>query len=130
MNMPLSAIVSGALLIALGLYSYFTADADGGNVSVTALIPAFAGAPVLLAGLVALIPKLRMHAMHVAVLIALLGGLAAAGKGAMGATADTPNTKALVAQALMAIVCFGFVGVAVNSFIQARRRQTTAQAEK
>ena len=50
----------GLVLIALGLGSYF----GTGQASVTALIPAFFGLPLLLLGLVALKERMRKNAMH------------------------------------------------------------------
>ena len=60
-------ITIGALLILLGVGFYVgIAATTAGAPSLTALIPAFAGAPILLAGLVALQEPLRKHAMHIA----------------------------------------------------------------
>ena len=47
--------------------------------SATALIPAFAGLPILLLGFVALKDAYRMHAMHGVAILALLGFLLPAG---------------------------------------------------
>jgi len=58
-----------AALIVLGVAAYVAT----GMRSFTALIPAFAGLLLLLCGVIALKPSLRMHAIHGAVLIAILG---------------------------------------------------------
>ena len=43
-----------------------------------ALIPAFVGAPLVLAGLVGMVERFLKHAMHLAAMIGLLGCLGAA----------------------------------------------------
>ncbi len=59
----------GLGLIALGLGGYF----GTGRASVTALIPAFFGGPLLLLGLVALKERMRTIAIIIVVVIGLLG---------------------------------------------------------
>ncbi len=114
----------GLVLIALGLGSYFGL----GRSSVTALIPAFFGLPLLLLGLVALKERMRKHAMHIAVVIGLLGfagtvsGLTKLPVLLTGGQLDRP--AAVIVQAAMAIVCLVFVLVCVRSFISDRRAGT------
>ena len=96
--------------------------------SVTALIPAFTGGLLLIFGLIALNERWRMHAMHGAVLIGLLGFLAAGGRGASGVakvmTSDVAvNGRSLFFVCAMAVLCGVYVGLSVNSFIQARKRR-------
>lgn len=113
-------IIIGAILVVLGLGGYF----GTGRASVTALIPAFAGGPILLAGVLALRDDLRKHAMHAAAALALLGFLAAAGRGVpkyFTAGEDGPSTAVYV-QLLMAAVCLALVIACGRSFINARRR--------
>ena len=72
------AITFGILLSALGLGAYV----GTGSESITALIPAFLGAPILLCGILAKIfPNARMHVMHVAALLGLLGTAGGLGMG-------------------------------------------------
>ncbi len=111
----------GLVLIALGLGSYF----GTGRASVTALIPAFFGLPLLLLGLVALKERMRTIAMIIAVVIGLLG-FAGTVSGLMklpllltGGELDRP--AAVAVQAAMAIVCLLFVVLCVWSFMKARR---------
>ena len=111
----------GFVLIGLGLGSYF----GTGRASVTALIPAFFGLPLLLLGLVALNERMRKTAMHIAVVIGLLG-FAGTVRGLMklpelltGGGLERP--AAVAVQAAMAIACFVFVLLGVWSFIKARR---------
>jgi hypothetical protein len=69
-------ILIGLLLTLVGVGSYFYAlltVGDANGPSPTALIPAFAGVPILLLGCVALKESLRKHAMHIVALLALLG---------------------------------------------------------
>ena len=74
--MPLVTVVFGIILIAMGAGGYF----GTGSESVTALIPAFFGVPMVIAGLLARQEKFLKHAMHAAALLALLGA-AGAGRG-------------------------------------------------
>ncbi len=102
--------------------------------SVTALIPTFAGGLLLFFGAAGLNEKWRMHAMHGAVLIGLLGFLAAGGRGAMGlaklmAVDAAVNTRSLIFVCVMAVLCGIYVAMCVNSFVQARRRQREAGAQ-
>jgi len=105
----------GALaLIATGVGFYF----GTGTGSVTALIPAFIGAPLLACGLIAMNRKALKIAMHVAPLLVLLG--------ALGSTrvfmkwADL-STAARSAQLITLLICTTLVVVYVGSFIRARR---------
>lgn len=99
--------------------------------SVTALIPAFTGALILLAGLCALVEGWRMHAMHAAAAIALLGFIASGGRSIMGlvklASNETDvNVRSLTFVCLMAILCVTYLVLCIRSFIQARRQKQLA----
>jgi hypothetical protein len=72
------AVAFGALLIGLGAWGYLGAEEV--HRSVTALIPAFVGLPLLLLGFLAFKEKMRKHAMHAAAAIGLLGFVAAAAR--------------------------------------------------
>ena len=111
----------GLVLIALGLGSYFGA----GRVSVTALIPAFFGLPLLLLGLVAVNERMRKTAIHFAVVTGLLG-FAGTVRGLLklpvllsGGQVERPTAVAV--QSAMAVVCLVYVLLCVWSFIKARR---------
>jgi hypothetical protein len=123
---PIVSIVFGGLLIALGVWGYTVSDGK----SVTALIPAFAGALLAVLGVVALKERLLKHAMHAAAMVGLLGFLAAASrfipKLARG-EAGWDDTATLSTGG-MTILCLVFVGLCVNSFIQARRRRAARAA--
>ena len=63
------ALMFGVLLGILGGVLFGLSDPR----AVTALIPAFFGAGLIVCGLIAKNEKLRMHAMHVAALLGLVG---------------------------------------------------------
>ena len=114
----------GGVLIILGLVAYFVlAEPDeAGAKSITAMIPAFFGVPILLLGFVATKAALRKHAMHGAVLLALLGMVGALMRPvrAMIGGEFTMSTAAGV-QMVMAAICLVFVVLCVKSFIAARK---------
>ncbi len=111
----------GLVLIALGLGGYF----GTGRASVTALIPAFFGLPLLLLGLVALNERRRKHAIHIAVIIGLLGCVGTARSlmklPVLLTGGEIARPTAVAIQAAMAIVCLIYVLMCVRSFVKARR---------
>lgn len=121
----------GVVLTAIGLFGYFGSASE--TPSLTALIPAFIGGPLILCGLVARQERLRMHAMHVAVLLGLVGAIAALGRGMMKLgmlISDDPtiDKRPIRLIFLTGLVCLVFVGVCVWSFVDARRRRRRAQS--
>lgn len=133
--MPTLTIIFGAILTTLGAYGYL--GAEEAHRSVTALIPAFIGGPMMLCGLVALAsPPARKHVMHLAVVFGLGGAVAGLVRGSMSAIkliappADQPpvNVRALSLVLAMAAVCAVYVVLCVRSFIEARRRRNAAEA--
>jgi hypothetical protein len=116
---PAITLALGVALIILGLAGYFLTAA----VSMTALIPAAFGLVIALAGLIARDDRKRKHAMHAAVLIALLGLLGSV-RGVLqigdvfNGTAARP--AAVVSQTIMAVLTLGYIAIAVRSFIRAR----------
>jgi hypothetical protein len=115
--MPTTAIMTimGSLgLIATGVGFYF----GTGTGSVTALIPAFLGVPLLICGLAAMKPGALKVAMHIAPVFALLG--------ALGSTrvfmkwADL-STAARSAQLITLTICALLAVIYVGSFIKARK---------
>lgn len=117
--MPSTTIALGSVLIVLGLAGYFLT----GAVSLTALIPAAFGLVLALSGLLAREERKRKHAMHTAVVVALLGflgsfrGLLQIGDVVDG-TAASP--AAIVVQTIMAVLTLGYIVMAVRSFVKAR----------
>jgi hypothetical protein len=123
--MPALALLVGVVLVAIGLGTYVGTGAH----APTALIPAVLGVLIGVAGLLARNPRLRMHAMHAAVLVALLGALGCIPgvlrlPALLGGTAERP--VAVVAQVVTFVVCVAFVVGAVRSFIEARRSRASA----
>jgi len=119
-------IAVGAFLIVLGLIGYL----GTGMVSWTALIPAFFGLLLTILGVLALQEGWRKHAMHVAVIIGLVGFLGGAFS-FMRPLLSGGELKPMAAtmQALMALTCAAFVGLCVKSFIDARvaRKQKASE---
>jgi hypothetical protein len=116
---PSTSIAVGVALIIVGLAGYFLT----GAVSLTALIPAAFGGVIALLGVIARDERKRKHAMHAAVLVALLGFLGSA-RGLLkigdvfAGTAARP--AAIVAQSIMAVLTLGYIVMAVRSFVRAR----------
>lgn len=118
--MPFTAIISGILLILLGIIGYVFSIIDE-NTSLTALIPSAFGLLLALCGVIAQSKEnLRKHLMHAAVLIALLGFIIPAARIA-SKLSDIKVSLAILSQAVMALICLVFVILAVKSFIDARR---------
>lgn len=120
------AMLFGVLLTSLGLWGYFGTDTK----SMTALIPAFVGAPLFVLGLLALQEHLRKHAMHAAAALGLLGFLGAGVQFLRRAFGGNFQwTEGTISQAIMAVLCGVFVGLCVKSFIDARRAQAQRGTE-
>lgn len=122
--MAKTSITFGIILIILGLISYFGISSE----SVTALIPAFCGIPVLILGLLALNEKYLKHAMHGAAVMMLLGfggtvgGLIKFFRMLGGEVFERP--AAITIQSIMAVICLIFLIFAIKSFIDARRKRS------
>lgn len=110
----------GAVLTVLGIAGY----ALTGAASLTALIPSLVGLLILLCGFLARQEKLRRHAIHGALAVALLGALGSLmnvvkiGQVFAG-TAQRPT--AIVVSTIMFVVLVGYVALGVRSFVAARR---------
>jgi hypothetical protein len=104
----------------------------------TAAIPAGFGLSLAILGYVAIQnEKARMHVMHTAVLVSLLGFLVPAVRVAMaipGALSEgafrhadgRDATVSVAEQTVMALLCAAHVGLCVKSFIDARRSRRQA----
>ncbi|MBN1447697.1 MAG: hypothetical protein JXA28_07180 [Bacteroidetes bacterium] len=120
------SIALGVILTLLGVIGY----AVSGGESVTALIPAFFGIPILGLGIAARKESLRKHMMHAITLLALIG-FAGSVRGLssllnMLSGVDVARPLATVMQSIMALLTLGFVILAVKSFIDARRQRKLA----
>jgi hypothetical protein len=116
----------GLVLIALGIGAVLLTRQP------TAAIPAGFGLVLTALGYVAIQnEKARMHVMHAAVPVSLLGFLVPAVRVAMaipGALSEGAFTHpiAIAEQVVMALLCAGHVGLCVKSFIGARRSRREA----
>ena len=119
--MPHISVIFGLLLIALGLGGYV----GTGSEHPTALIPAGLGLVLALLGLAALKEGLRKHAMHLAAMVGLVGAVGGGTRLLLpvirGTTIEHPVAYACTS--VMTVLCLIFVGLCVNSFVQARRRR-------
>jgi hypothetical protein len=110
----------GGLLVATGVIAYIASAAA----SVTALIPAFVGILLVVAGLIARNPNAHRHAIHAALVIALVGALGSLMNVAkigdlFAGTAERP--AAIIVSAIMLVLLLVYVVAGVRSFIAARR---------
>ncbi len=122
--MPTTAIVSGVLLILVGIIGYVFSIVDG-NTSLTALIPAAFGLLLLILGFLAKSNEnLRKHLMHAAVLVGLLGFIIPTGR-LVSQMSKITVSLAVLSQAAMALICLFFVILSIQSFVNARRNRTT-----
>jgi len=118
--MPSTTRLFGLVLIVLGVASYTLT----GRASVTALIPAFFGAVLVICALIARNESARKHAMHAAVAVALVGALASLARGVPAALAGDAMRAAVLVQLVMGVVLLVYVALGVQSFIAARKART------
>jgi multisubunit Na+/H+ antiporter MnhF subunit len=122
--MPTTTIVTGVLLIVLGLVGFV----GTGSEHPTALIPAGFGIALAICGFLAKAPERKKLFMHIAVTLGLLGflgtvmGVVKVVRMAAGET--IPRPEAAESQAVMAFISLIFVAICVNSFIKARKART------
>ena len=122
-NMPLVAILEGAILIAMGVYFYLFPQEEQ---SVTALIPAFIGLGLLIPGYLAYNPEMKMHAMHATAVFALIGTLG----GVMGIPDAIAGDwgRATIARIVMLLLCGEYMFFSIMSFRAARiKREQEAE---
>lgn len=118
--MPNYAIWFGRLLVLVGVVGYGYGMFNG-NASLTALIPAVFGIVLMVLGHISIAKEsLRMHLMHLAMLIGLLGFLLPAGR-LISRFSEVTLSAAVVSQIAMSVICLAFVILGVQSFIAARR---------
>ncbi|HEY5880244.1 MAG TPA: hypothetical protein VIU11_15155 [Nakamurella sp.] len=118
-------LATGAVLTVLGIAGY----ALTGAASLTALIPSLVGVLILICGVLARQEKLRRHAIHAALAVALLGALGSLmnvvkiGQVFAG-TAERP--AAIIVSTIMFVVLVAYITLGVRSFIAARRGAVTS----
>jgi uncharacterized membrane protein len=124
-------IICGGLLVAVGVFGYAQQEPnpETGKVSMTALIPAFVGGVLLLCGVLAFKDNLRKHMMHLAAMVGLigcLGGFMPLIRQISKSGSFDPTKPSALAGEAMIVICAVFVGLCVNSFIQARKARQAA----
>jgi uncharacterized membrane protein len=112
----------GAILIVVGVVAYVVTDAA----SLTALAPAVVGLPILVLGLVAGRESLHRHAIHAALVVALLGLLGSVPM-VVGLFADDAGA-AEVTSTVTALLCAVYVALGVRSFVAARKVRESSVA--
>jgi uncharacterized membrane protein len=123
-------LICGALLVLVGIVGYGTSEVQ--PPPITALIPAFLGAGLIVCGALAFKDNLRKHVMHLAAVIGLFGFVG----GFMPLVRQLTNkekefnplAKSAIAGELTILVCAVFVGMCVNSFIQAKKARKAKEA--
>lgn len=121
--MPTTAIWCGRILVLIGILGYAWGYFNP-PLSYTSLIPAGFGVALMLFGHLAVMKdSMRKHLMHVAVVIGLLGFLAALG-GIFRKGVPAAFSAGIVSEIAMAVVCLAFVVLSVRSFIAVRRERT------
>jgi len=121
-------IVSGLLLVAVGVTGYATSELE--KAPVTALIPAALGAILVVCGALAFNEKLRKHVMHLAAMVGVfgvVGGFMPLIRQIAGGGFD-PLKRSAIAGELTVVISAVFVGLCVNSFIQARKARQAREA--
>jgi uncharacterized membrane protein len=122
--MPKITIVFGLLLCGLSAFVLWLKEEFKLG---TWLIPSVVGLPLIVLGVLAMQSiKNRKHFMHAAVTLALLGGLLALYQGIsqlIGMYFRGKDVLPLAAGMVwtMTVICFTFVGLCVQSFIDARK---------
>lgn len=130
--MPMLTQLFGALLTVLGvvLYALATPNEETGRKSITALIPAFWGLALVVLGQLAEKEKWRMHAMHGAALLGVLGLIMPLVMALPKLFGGEELNLARSGQLLMALLCGAFTALCVKSFIDARRRRLQQTTER
>jgi uncharacterized membrane protein len=126
-------ILCGALCVLIGVVGYGTAEpnAETGKVSMTALIPAFLGAALIVCGLLAFKDNLRKHVMHLAAMLGLfgvIGGFMPLIRQYNLTGSFDPMKRSAIAGELMILTCIVFVALCVRSFISAKKARKAKEA--
>lgn len=122
--MPVLTLWTGGVLTVAGVVAYVITSAA----SVTALIPAFVGVALIIAAVVAMRwDGARMHAIHAALVVALLAALGslrnvAAIGDAIDGSAERP--AAIWVSLIMFVVLVAYLVAGIRSFIAARRARS------
>lgn len=124
MNVKNAAAVTlgfGIVLILLAIGFYIPTGEK------TALIPAGIGLPIAICGLLAFKDKLRMHAVHVSLVFALLGVLGTLGM-LPRIISGAAKPAAAIETVTMGVLCVIFIALGVMSFVKARQARKAEAA--
>ncbi len=116
------------ILILTGVITFIAT----GAASMTALIPAFVGIAIGVCGVLATREKLRRHAIHLALVFALIGALGSLmnvvkiGQLFAG-TAERPS--AIIESLILFVVTVVYLIFGIRSFIAARRARAGSEGE-
>ena len=112
--------ILGGVLIVVGVVSFVAT----GSEAITALIPAALGVVLVALGIAAGRESIHRHAIHAALVVALLGALGTLMNvvelPALLAGDDVERPGAVVASAITFLLCAGYVVLGVRSFRAAR----------
>lgn len=114
-SVPDLAKIIGSILVIFGIATYIISDQS----SITALIPSFMGAPLLVLGILSeRMPDMRHHLMHASMVLALIMVIAPI---AMVARMGIPDSS-LTMLSLIALLVMGsiFMVAGIKSFRHAR----------
>jgi|1186.fasta_scaffold73682_2 hypothetical protein len=118
--MTITGIYCGIVLILIGVAGYVYGISSG-HASPTASIPAAFGILIAIFSAIGRAKEnLRMHMMHVAVLVGLIGLIIPAYR-LLSNVGNLSLTAAVVSQLAMVVVCLIFVILCVQSFLNARK---------
>lgn len=118
--MPATTRLVGIILIVVGVVAWLAAGAD----SPTALIPAALGLLLLVLGVVARRESARRHAIHAAMLVAIIGIAGTAmnlGDLPQLFSGDAERPLAIIASAVTALALLIYLVMGIRSFIAARQ---------
>lgn len=117
MSVPRLAIIDGGLLVIWGIAAYFMQSAD--PPSITAMIPSFMGAPLLVLGVLSERNEANLHHyMHAAMVVALA---MVAGGARVFTDGDGMSNLALASHLMLIVVGACFMTAGIMSFRHARK---------
>ncbi len=124
MHMPTVTLAAGAALIAIGVGLGSLSEPAPPDASFMATyskyIPAAFGVALALCGAVAFSPAARKHAIHIALLFAVLGVVGGGARIPKTLAADG-SALALTSQLALLLISAAYLAVGIKSFTQARK---------